>query len=238
MLIVIAGTKRSASTWLYNIGVCLAKNKKIRVISFYETEYTNFDQFKNDDKDFVIIKSHIPSDNLLRNADFIFITYRDPITTIKSLMHTFKVPFLEALTDTIKVSNFIASLKKKNVYYLKYESKFYLKMKTLNFVNFLFNLNLNKKILKSVYIQNNKKAIISRINYLTHEGRINSNLPNSFDKEELWHSNHIGSMDKNGFIKLSIHQKIIIFKKCRHFYKKFYPVKFFIFNFLCCLIKN
>jgi hypothetical protein len=202
-LILCAGLKSSASTWLYNAIIQLLKaqtagrtGRKPRVVAFYAEDPASFP----DDAataDYVVVKTHIPSPAFVALTRFVagtvFITVREPRDAIASLMQRFHHRYDDALREVAAGSRRMIELGRLNPVVLRYESRFFDDQATVARVARHLGIRVPSSKLRAIHGSLTRDNVRARIAALARRGVFGRRPdPDCFDPATHWHPGHVG----------------------------------------------
>jgi hypothetical protein len=202
-LVVCAGLKSSASTWLYNVILELLKTQapdrrghKPRVVAFYAEDPDSFPAGA-ERADYVVVKTHIPSPALQALVRFVggtvFITVREPRDAIASLMQRFHHRFDDALREVAAGSRCLVELRRLKPHVLRYEQRFFDNKATIARVARQLGVKVPQSKLEAIHRSLTRDKVKSKIATLTRSGRFGRKPdPDRFDPATHWHPGHVG----------------------------------------------
>jgi hypothetical protein len=225
-IFLITGLLRSGSTWLYNAvrQICLVECQSM--YSTYSDTLTDDITTRLKDGDFVIVKSHRPSSDLLNfcleQRGLVYLTIRDPRDCVASYMAQFTGDFGRACKKVARsCSAAVATCKASKPMIARYESGFTTNIETVKLLYTRAEIQPIDSNVTAVYNALRPEAVRSLVNEYF------CTLPNTdwkdFQPETHWHPRHVG----DGLVgkyksQLSREQQRHVFSMTRRFFFRFY----------------
>jgi hypothetical protein len=203
-IVLCAGLKSSASTWLYNaaIQLCEAKARKARgsrprVLPFYAETVEQFPS-GSERGGVLVVKTHIPSASLIFLARFVrgtvFLSVREPRDSVASLMQRFGHGFQPCVEEVAAGGARMVELARiARPFILRYEDRFFERPQTIarlaTQLGLVFPKAAAEKIFQSLSAENVRKTIDALADRGTFGVRPD---PDRFHSKTHWHPGHVG----------------------------------------------
>lgn len=195
-LVLCAGLKSSASTWLYNAVIGLLRADGRRVAAFYADDIADFPRGA-ERADTIVVKTHIPSPALQFAARMagavVFVTVREPRDAVASLMRRFHHRFDNCLREVAPGAAAMAELTQMKPCVLRYEHRFYERGETMDRVAAHLGVKVNSATLRAIAATLTPDKVTAKIARLARAGTFGAKPdPDRFDPKTHWHPGHVG----------------------------------------------
>ncbi len=221
--IICAGAVRSGSTLQFNIVYEILIHTK----NCFKPPYTDENDFPkirekyNHIKEYKIIKVHrvtpIIENEIVNNNAILFYTYRDIRDVICSLISKGWIKNdLKSIIDATNsyLSNYAewAKLQGYNSYVTKYENFYNNIRNELDNISSFFNVKMNTNILNNIEKKYNAKKLKNELKEIDSNS-IQTYGKLIFDKNTLFHKNHITNLLPNSYLNSLNHETILTIEK-------------------------
>ncbi|WP_439493696.1 sulfotransferase domain-containing protein [Bosea sp. (in: a-proteobacteria)] len=202
-LIVTQGIYRSASTWVFNIVLCLLRHRNI-VISGYADDISNLQILLDQYGETFVVKSHIPTEEAALAFHFhsgkIVVTVRDPLDCVASLMRQFYMGFDESLDYITKsASATLRLVEMGSPLILRYETDTRGSDTVKKIANHV-QLEISDQLAQQMAQQFAPENVRSEIDQMLTKKSFDGKSPRiQFDAETHWHARHVGQGISNYF---------------------------------------
>lgn len=195
-LVLCAGLKSSASTWLFNAVIGLLRAEGRRVAAFYADDIGDFPAGA-ERADTIVVKTHIPSQALQFAAHLmgavVFVTVREPRDAIASLMLRFHHSFDNCLREVKAGAAAMVELSRSKPLTLRYERRFYDREPTMRLIATRLGVAVNDDTLRTIAASLTRDAVKAKIARLQRAGTFGARSdPDRFDPKTHWHPGHVG----------------------------------------------
>lgn len=192
MLIIVAGTYSSGSTWLFNVIRSIVATLNENAVSCY-CESAEQVLHVSQKAEHLVVKSHALDRNLINLVGLtkakIVITSRDPRDSYVSLLERFNFE-TQDLVDKVARSITMSAIAriKTDCLFLSYEDNFTENPETITRVSEYIGTPISKRQATSIFKRYHRNKIKAEVSRLTSAGQDSS----WFDPATHWHPGHIG----------------------------------------------